>query len=843
MRLSKQAEDAAGARFSALLERAGAAKGREVLDALAQAEARGAEGEASALRWLYAASPLSDWLNYDASLFRSCAAHGVFLRERSPWAKAAPEDVFLNYVLHIRVNEEELSDCRREFYDQAADRVRGLTDTEAVIAANYWCAEQVAYRSTDERTISALGAYRSGYGRCGEESVFAVNVFRALGIPARQIYTPRWAHCDDNHAWVEVWCGGGWHFLGACEPEEALDRGWFASAASRAMVIHSRCFGAVSGEEVISRSGAATYLNHLSRYADTVRFTVSVRDESGAPVEGAQVVFGVLNCSNVFPAAATATGRDGTASLTCGLGSLHLRAWKGDAWRQRTVDTREAAHAELVLTREPPVLDRWEDFVSRAPHDRPSGGGELTEARKVLGRKKAAAAKEKRSRRVKAMYDPARAEAAVRRYGYGGAVQALLEESRGNLDRLLDFLEDERFAAGDKEALLLTLTAKDWRDADPEVLREALALKPPGDCAPWVLCPRVFREPLRQNRRFIRQFFSPEEQAAFRASPERIWDYLEAHIRFDPDLEYDHLATLPAGALAAGTASPLSKKILFVSVCRALGVPARLNPVDGEAEYDGGSGFRPVEPPEGGTGTLLLEKAPEETWQYGADFSVGRLAEGDYRTLDLSGAVWEGGRLAVPARAGDYRVITSNRLPNGDLYASRYHLRLEGGGEKAVRLRRHPAEPSAMLGSFPLEEFTVRDGAGRPVRGSELTRGKAVLMWLEEGREPTEHILGELLEREAEFRSLPADIVFLVRGPEALESARLRRVLKTFGGIRVYYDGAFGPGTAALARRLYVDHEKLPLIAVTSGPLHAVYASSGYNVGSGDMLLKICRLL
>ena len=44
-----------------------------------------------------------------------------------------------------------------------------------------------------------------------------------MGIPARQIYTPRWAHCDDNHAWVEVWVDGSWHFLGACEPEETLD--------------------------------------------------------------------------------------------------------------------------------------------------------------------------------------------------------------------------------------------------------------------------------------------------------------------------------------------------------------------------------------------------------------------------------------------------------------------------------------------------------------------------------------------------------------------------------------------------------------------------------------------
>ena len=35
----------------------------------------------------------------------------------------------------------------------------------------------------------------------------------------RQGYTPRWAHTDDNHAWVEAWVNGKWYFLGACEPE------------------------------------------------------------------------------------------------------------------------------------------------------------------------------------------------------------------------------------------------------------------------------------------------------------------------------------------------------------------------------------------------------------------------------------------------------------------------------------------------------------------------------------------------------------------------------------------------------------------------------------------------
>lgn len=115
------------------------------------------------------------------------------------------------------------------------ERLRGLPEEAAVLEINRWCAEHVVYQPTDERTRSALAVLRAGFGRCGEESMFAVNVLRACGFAARQVYVPRWAHCDDNHAWVEVRCGGAWHFLGACEPEAVLDRGWFNSAAGRAV--------------------------------------------------------------------------------------------------------------------------------------------------------------------------------------------------------------------------------------------------------------------------------------------------------------------------------------------------------------------------------------------------------------------------------------------------------------------------------------------------------------------------------------------------------------------------------------------------------------------------------
>ena len=185
MIFSQQVASAAQSKFDALLERAGALRKRELLAALEEAKASVSEEVLLAAKWICANSPLSDLANYDFAIFLSCAEHGVYLREHSPFAKDVPEDIFLNYVLHIRVNEEELCDCRKFFHSQLAGRVEGLSMREAILEANYWNAENVMYQATDGRTISAMGAYRSAYGRCGEESAFGVNVFRALGIPAR----------------------------------------------------------------------------------------------------------------------------------------------------------------------------------------------------------------------------------------------------------------------------------------------------------------------------------------------------------------------------------------------------------------------------------------------------------------------------------------------------------------------------------------------------------------------------------------------------------------------------------------------------------------------------------
>ena len=284
------------------------------------------------MKYLYGTMPISDIANYDFSLFLSYVDHALFLRKNIAWCQTIPEDIFFNHVLYYRVNTEDIVDCRRAFYDLCWPRLVSANKTtsmkEAALELNYWCFENATYRQTDDRTANPLTVLRCAYGRCGEESTFATTAFRSVGIPTRQIYTPRWPHCDDNHAWIEVWCDGDWHYLGACEPEEVLDKGWFTAAASRAMIIHSRMFSDyVENEEIVTHEGLTTVCNELFRYADKQTFSIRVT-ENGKPLSGVSLRIELLNYSEFFPISTLISDENGEASITLGLGDLHIHAVK-----------------------------------------------------------------------------------------------------------------------------------------------------------------------------------------------------------------------------------------------------------------------------------------------------------------------------------------------------------------------------------------------------------------------------------------------------------------------------------------------------------------------------------
>ena len=53
-----------------------------------------------------------------------------------------PEEMFLNYILDHRVNEEEVLPCRSFFWNELKDRIEGKNAKDAAIEVNYWCAEE-----------------------------------------------------------------------------------------------------------------------------------------------------------------------------------------------------------------------------------------------------------------------------------------------------------------------------------------------------------------------------------------------------------------------------------------------------------------------------------------------------------------------------------------------------------------------------------------------------------------------------------------------------------------------------------------------------------------------------
>lgn len=777
---------------------------------------------ALAMKYLYTTMPFSDIGNYPFETFLDYAGQGVKLWKQGAYREQIPEDIFLNYVLYHRINEEEILPCRTYFYDKLIERVTGLTMKEAVLEVNYWCAEEATYRSADARTAAPITVYNSGFGRCGEESTFAVSALRSIGIPARQVYAPRWSHCDDNHAWVEVWCDGSWYFFGACEPEEILNKGWFSNASSRAMLIHSRWFDSIGQEEeVISKEGMVTLVNQLERYAPVHSVCIKVVDEKEMPIKDAMVEFQILNYSEFVSLSCLWTDETGEVTIKLGLGNILIHVSKNDIYTESFLDIRNQNNLKIILKDESAKENCWEAFDMIAPVDSPVNINVPTSQQKAEGEVKYARAVKKRLEKVKNF-------------------------SNKEIDIFLNYDQSKRNL---KEKLLDVLTAKDQIDCKAEILEEHFQYALPYSTQydeetflNYLLNPRIQDEPLFKYRGFIRDYFSQGEKEAFQNQPKLIWDWIDKNISIHSEKEHPGVVTGPAGCLKLGTCSKLSKYILYVAIARTLGVPARLNPQDGSMEYWNQEEFKPVLESTAKSSELLLLNSDEKiAWTYYQNYTIARYEMGTYTTLKLNQEEFKNGRLKLTLEPGKYRIITSNRLPNGNIFANQYILSLKSKEEKKVSLSLREAKLSDMLENISMNDFFLKNDAGETVFGSTITNSrKRILFWLEESKEPTEHILNELLDRKKEFREFTEQLNFIVHSKKSLEDPTISKVLTEFPKAEILYDD-FKENVQTLGRRLYVDPDKLPLIIVTSKELNGIYATSGYNVGTGDMLLRLMK--
>jgi transglutaminase-like putative cysteine protease len=818
------------------------------------------ESEAEALRCLYASMPVSDAVDYDPELFLSYAKHSAYLWEEGPFAGKVPEELFAAYVLHHRVNLENITDSRRFFYELLKDTIRGMNMEEAVIALNYWCASEATYRTTDDRTASPECVYRSAYGRCGEESTFAVSVFRSMGIPARQVYVPLWSHCDDNHAWVEVWCDGAWRFLGACEPEEILDKGWFVNAASRAMMVHSRWMLSVTPKEnVIGKRGMALELNQLERYARTNNLTVWVCDKNGNKVPNAKLTFEVMNEAHFGEIASVYADNSGKGTLRTGRGSIQVTARAGGDYGEVLVNTAETTSCTIVLGNTENELEQWKEMELIAPEDALVFCRALTPEEMETGQQRLCAAEERRLAKEAAFYEEGMAEKAIADFSETDQIRSreIMKQARGNQAEIAGFLSSHTRGEWPKKwklAILNSLCEKDYLDITADILVEHCALTacyagtyPDEVLIPYILCPRVDHEMICSFRSFILSWLCEEKKEEIKADPSAAWTMIQEEIVSDPDLEYGDLITSAKGALTSGYGSILTKKVVCVQSLRTLGIPSRLNPADGLLEIWSNGEFHTLEKtdplPNRRTAAITIREQAEPSWVYFQNWTIARFEKEGYQTLRLCE---ESGRPVFGEIAlfpGKYRILTSNRLPNGNILAKKLDFELKEGEKKEIYLEQKPARICDMLVKYNLSDFSLIRENQESCRLSELVREQTGLfIWLETGKEPTEHILNEIAGRRESFQQLSGvQLFFVIRNQRVKEDPTLKHTLAELPDAEILYD-EFGTDMGTLARRMYLEPEKYPLVVVIDKKMTGIYGTAGYNVGSADMILKILHM-
>ena len=121
-----------------------------------------------------------------------------------------------------------------------------------------------------------------------------------------------------------------------------------------------------------------TYLNQTARYADSTDIRIKICDAEDRPARGAQVEFCVLNAGQWYPIAVTTADEAGNTGLTCGRGSLLVRASCGVFSAERLINT--AADTFLSLRLSPSKqAEPWRSFLFVPPTETQDRGEHPTE--------------------------------------------------------------------------------------------------------------------------------------------------------------------------------------------------------------------------------------------------------------------------------------------------------------------------------------------------------------------------------------------------------------------------------------------------------------------------------
>ena len=814
--------------------------------------------EEEALKFLYAYMPIADITDYTKAYHLNNVRTALRTRKEMPWGNKVPELLFRHFVLPMRVNNEPLDSSRTIFYRELKERVKGLSMKDAILEVNHWCHEKVTYEPSDSRTSSPLQSIRTGRGRCGEESTFTVSALRAIGIPARQVYTPRWAHTDDNHAWVEAWADGKWYFFGACEPEPVLNLGWFNAPASRAMLMHTRAFGDYQGpEEVMLRTNNFTEINLIDNYGSAARVDFKVIDMEGKPVDDAKVEFKIYNYAEFVTAVSKYTDRQGDTFLSAGKGDMIVWASKDGRFGYTKVSFGKDKNVTIQLAYDEKHTPKEQDLDIIPPAENaiiPT----VTSAQKAENNKRLA--QEDALRNAYIATFPT--EESMKNYRFPAAIPYIIK-ARGNWRTIQTFVEKHEGNIDRALKLLSTLTDKDLRDMPMDILEDNMnATEDNMNATSNEVSPRVEYEMiLKPYKKFFAKVFRKDAQK-FRNDPSLLVDWVKKNIKLNPDTRAMQIPQTPISVWESRITDDRGRDIFFVDVARSLGIEAQKDLVTWKLQYKKGKDWVDVDfdtsvQEAAKTGKLILDYSPTEYLddpKYYTHFTISKIVYGrtwimnfEEGQLDMGGgATWVNTfKKGATLDEGTYLLVTGQRMADGSVMAHTQFFTIEPGKTTRQKLDvRQESEGIKVIGSFNSENLIEKDGKEVSIL-SQTGRGYYVLGVLGMGQEPTNHALHDIAKMKEKLDKWGRPMVLLFTNQA--EKDKFEAQKGEFGNLlknTIFGIDKDGTVVKEIAKEMKLRNpNQLPIFIIADTFNRVVFLSQGYTIGLGEQLVKVSSKL
>ena len=519
-------------------------------------------------------------------------------------------------------------------------------------------------------------------------------------------------------------------------------------------------------------------------------------DESGNPVEGAEVSFKIYNYAEFYTVATYRTDQRGQSSLTTGKGDMLVMASKDGRFG---IGKTLSDSIEIVLDKISGQRYSFDfDIVPPAENPIPSSATE-----EEIAENKARFEKENQMREAR---------------------------PKGNQAVIYSFWElaDSSARIPLYSGIMQSLSAKDMNDVTLDVLTDALghAEEPFNK---YVHCPRIEME-------FLYPFFAEIGQGLEFQSPSEIAKWVDGNIAVDSTDNPQRLRIPPVFVWRSRLADPLSKDIFFVALCRTKGFEARIDEATGKAQYREGEEWidlhTGVKAPQG---ALAVQKNDKSDPLYYRHFSISKVDGSKAVQLALDENIdIPFSKMFTPSYAldcGYYMLTTGNRMADGSVLTHIEFFPIEENKTTEVNFVLRKADYKvSVIGSMNPEMKFLKDGKEVSIL-SQTGRGYFLVCCLGYKDEPTTHAVRQLTAIADAINKKELKVLALGQAQPQNINGLITGTDKDGEVMKMLMNGCKKEGAI------------LPVIALCDSFGRIVYYSQGYNTSLGEELKKVLKSL